>query len=132
MTLKQVFLVNTDLKMTCGKICAQVAHAETLYMQDVMIDYADIESYDNTFTDKYFAWKNNSVKPIGMMTKIVLKSTENQMHDMVFELYKQDINYYKVYDLGKTEVNKGSFTCLGTEPIEEEISNKLFGHLKLL
>ena len=132
MTLKQIFLINTDLKMTCGKICAQVAHAETLYMESVMMDYADINHLYDAFTDRYFIWKDNSLKPIGLMKKIVLKATEQQIHDRTYELYKQDINYYRVFDLGYTEVNKNSFTCICTEPIEEEISNKLFGHLKLL
>jgi len=130
--LKQVFLINTDLKMTCGKICAQVAHAETLYMESVMMDYADIKHQYDAFTDRYFAWKDNSVKPIGLMKKIVLEATEQQIKDIILILAMDNIQHYIVYDLGLTQLKNGSLSCLCTEPIEEEISNKLFKHLKLL
>ena len=129
--LKQVFLVNTDLKMTCGKTCVQVAHAETLYMESVMIDYADISAVYQTIFNRYEQWKDSSIKPIGMMLKVVLKATEQQMHDITYILYKKDINYYRVYDLGITQLEKGSFTCLCTEPLEKKIADEIFGHLKL-
>lgn len=132
MPLKQMFLVNTDLKMGCGKMCAQVAHAEVLYMENVMIDYADIEKPDSVFYSQYEQWKDSSVKPIGTMKKVVLKATEQQMHDISYILYKENINYYRVWDLGNTQVKKGSFTCFCTEPVEEKIADEIFGHLKLL
>ena len=95
------------------------------------MDYADIDAPYPIIFSKYEEWKDDSVKPIGIMKKVVLKATEQQIHDITYDLYKQDINYYRVYDLGVTQVPSGSFTCVCTEPIEEEISNKLFGHLKL-
>lgn len=129
---KQVFVVNKDLKMGCGKACAQVAHGETLYMQDVMINYADIENQDNTFTDRYFQWKDDSIKPVGLMKKVVLKATDDQITSILLQLIKNNIKNYIVYDLGITQVESGALTVLCTEPIEEELSNKIFGHLKLL
>ena len=132
MTLKQVFLINTDLKMTCGKICAQVAHAETLYMESVMIDYADTKHQYDAFTDRYFAWKDDSVKPIGLMLKVSLKSDETTMQSIASLLSLKGIKCYEVYDLGKTQIENGSFTVLCVEPLEEEQCTKYFGHLKLL
>ena len=129
--LKQVFLVNTDLKMTCGKTCVQIAHAETLYMESVMVDYADLVAVYQTIFSKYEQWKDGSVKPIGMMLKVVLKATEQQMNSLIDTLKERDIKHYDVYDLGYTQIKKGSFTCLCTEPLEKEIADEIFGHLKL-
>lgn len=132
MPYKQIFVVNRDLNMGVGKCCSQVAHAETLYMEDIMINYADIESSDNSFTDKYFQWKDDSVKPIGVMKKIVIRATDDQITSILLRLIKEHIRNYIVYDLGLTQVESGALTCICTEPIEEDIANKIFGHLKLL
>lgn len=128
--LKQIFLINTDLKMGIGKCCVQVAHGETLYMDDVMLAYCSEGT--NLLYDMYEQWKQDNIKPIGLMTKVVLKSDETTMRNIASLLPLKGIKCYEVYDLGKTQVKKGSFTCLCMEPLEEDIADKYFGHLKLL
>ena len=64
----QTFLVNTDLKMRKGKIATQVAHGETLYMEDKFNNH----SYGRMY-DRYIKWKS------GGMYKVVLNVLEVQL-----------------------------------------------------
>lgn len=133
--MKQVFIVNKDLKMGVGKIAVQVAHGEVLYMErihGISRGWLDIEKGDDYRYDSYNDWRNFNVKPIGTMTKIVLKASEEEMNKISKELDNLNIVYFKVFDLGKTQVDKGSFTCICVEPLEEVMTDKLFGDLSLL
>ena len=136
--LKQVFIVNKDLGMRAGKIIAQVLHAETLYMEDILSLFAqnvsiELEPNQKKMLKNYHIWRQREVKPIGVMTKIVKKATCRVILEIMHTLDKEgDIKYYSVYDLGNTQVPSGSFTCICTEPLEEAACNELFGELKLL
>ena len=122
--LKQYFLINKDLKMGTGKIAVQIAHGEVMYMQKVM-------SKNNRM--KFYKWKSEtSEDPIGMMKKIVVKSTENEMRDMFMKLHDLGIWSYLIFDKGLTQVEPNSLTCLVVEPLEESQYKDLFGDLKLL
>ena len=116
----QTFLVNTDLKMRKGKIAAQTAHGETLYMSDV---YSPLHEEMK---------ERNRVWIDGGMHKIVFKSTELEMIETMRILDNLHINYYMVRDFGLTQVAKNSFTVLAVEPLEKQSHQVVFGHLKLL
>ena len=116
----QTFLVNTDLKMRKGKIAAQVAHGETLYMDDI---YSPLHEY---------MIKNNREWIDNGMHKVVLKSTEKEMLETIEILKKLNTMYYIVKDFGLTQVPKNSFTVLAVEPLEKQSHQVIFGHLKLL
>jgi peptidyl-tRNA hydrolase len=66
------------------------------------------------------------------MKKVVLKAPFSELIDLCWKLDKQTIWYSIVRDMGLTQVPKDSITCIVTEPLEEELTDKLFGHLKLL
>ena len=117
----QTFLVNTDLKMRKGKIAAQVAHGETLYMEDKFNKH----SYGGMY-DRYIKWKS------GGMHKVVLKSTEKEMIETINILNNLDIMCYSVRDFGLTQIPKNSFTVLAIEPLEKQSHQVIFGHFKLL
>ena len=116
----QTFLVNIDLKMRKGKIAAQVAHGETLYMSDVY------NPLHEDMKERSGVWIN------GGMHKVVLKSTESEMIETMRILDNLNINYYVVRDFGLTQVPKNSFTVLAVEPLEKQSHQVVFGHLKLL
>lgn len=116
----QTFLVNTDLKMRKGKIAAQTAHGETLYMSDV---YGPLHK---DMKERNGIWVN------GGMHKIVLKATEREMIETINILNNLDIMCYSVRDFGLTQVPEGSFTVLAIEPLEKQSHQVIFGHLKLL
>ncbi len=129
MSLKQVFIVNSDLSMGKGKIAVQVAHGEVLYMEHVLYDHFSLGAVASI--DNYKQWRNETNGPIGMMKKVVLKATEQDMNNIYGQL-KNGIWVCKVFDKGLTQVAENSFTCLVVEPLGEEKCEELFGHLKLL
>ena len=118
--LKQVFVVNDDLKMGKGKLAVQVAHGEVIYMNYLAKPYSSGHT-------EFFAWMKD-----GVMKKVVLKASFSELVDLCWKLDKQTIWYTIVRDLGLTQVPKDSITCFVTEPLLEEKADELFGHLKLL
>jgi len=127
--LKQVFIVNKDLKMGTGKIAVQVAHGEVLYMESLpnSMDYPD------TRLDRYGGWRSDTPEdPIGMMKKVVLKASENEIRDIFMKLRTLNIWCFLIHDKGFTQVVPNSLTCLVVEPLDEGNCDAFFGHLKLL
>ena len=126
--LKQIFLVNTNLKMEKGKIAVQDSHATIMYMEKVTGLNADAH-----MQERYDIWRAKTSKDsIGMMKKIVLKSTESGIRDMYIKLKSQGIWTYMIFDKGLTQIPENSLTCLVVEPLEESQCDVLFGDLKLL
>lgn len=131
MELKQAFIVNKDLVMRAGKIAGQCCHGETLYMRDVMLSYNG--DAPRLLYERYVKWKKDEVEPIGVMTKIIKKATYREMLEIMHTLDKEgDIKYYPVCDLGRTQIEARSLTCICVEPLEQEIVDELFSWLKLL
>lgn len=129
MTYKQIFIINSDIDMSKGKIAVQVAHAEVYYMEEILL-YVEGESPENEkLFERFVAWREEEH---GLMKKIVLKATQAEMQKILCELAIKEIQNFAVYDRGLTQIAEGSFTCIIVEPLEEEKCNELFSHLKLL
>ena len=130
MVLKQVFIVNNDLKMGKGKIAVQVAHGEVFYVEEVIINNVGRISLDN-MDSRYCEWTED-----GLMKKVVLKATQEEMLILIGILEMmgetEKIWYHIVFDRGLTQVPADSMTCIVIEPLDEEIADNYFGHLKLL
>lgn len=122
MTLKQTFIINSDLDMGKGKIAGQVLHGEVFYMERILY------KHEGNF-EVYSRWR---YEHDGLMKKVVLKAPEEEMNNIISKLNDINIWSYKVVDMGLTQIAKGSFTCLVIEPLLEEVADELFGHLKLL
>ena len=132
MTLKQVFIINKDLKMRAGKVAVQVAHGETLYMEQKFTGHSYGRMYDN-----YIEWIKD-----GLMKKIVLKATQEEMllligimenrQSVLNEDKRLKIWFDIVFDRGLTQVPADSMTCIVVEPLDEEMADHYFEHLKLL
>lgn len=129
MPYKQVYLINYDLGMGKGKIAGQVAHAAIYYMEELLLYVEGLSPENKELFKRFTAWRNEGH---GMMKKIVLKSSEEEMKKILCDLTVKGIEKFAVYDRGLTQIQNGSFTCIVVEPLEEEICDKLFGHLKLL
>jgi peptidyl-tRNA hydrolase len=129
MAYKQVFIVNSDLGMGKGKTAGQVAHAAIYYMEEILL-YVEGQSPENKgLFERFLAWRSEEH---GLMKKIVLKASEDDMKKILCDLTVKGIEKFAVYDRGMTQIKEGSFTCIVVEPLEEEKCDKLFGHLKLL
>ncbi len=125
MVFKQAIIINSDLKMSAGKIAVQVAHGEVYYLETVLTPGSKKE---NEMTKRYTDWR---LRDDQLMKKIVLKATELELKQLTWNM-KNNVWAYPVFDRGLTQVPKNSFTCLVIEPLPEDECDKLFGHLKLL
>ena len=115
---KMVFVVNVELKMSPGKIAAQVGHA-TLglykYLQSQQEQRAGLE-----------VWEDRGSK------KIVLRGNDvRQMLDLKKKAYELHIANIMVHDAGKTEVEPGSLTVFALFGKSVDV-DKVTGSLKLL
>jgi len=113
---KQVFVINKDLNMGKGKICAQVAHAAVLCFEKAKKEVPEIVE----------KWKREGMK------KIVLKASLNEILELKKELDKEGIINCLVIDAGLTQIPSGSITVLGIGPWDEDELNKFTGKFKLL
>lgn len=129
MAYKQVYIVNSGLGMGKGKIAGQVAHAAIYYMEELLLYVEGLSPENKGLFERFIAWRKEGY---GMMKKIVLKSSGDEMQKILCDLTIKGIEKFAVYDRGLTQIEDGSFTCIVVEPLEEEKCDKLFGHLKLL
>ncbi|MEK6861691.1 MAG: peptidyl-tRNA hydrolase Pth2 [Nanoarchaeota archaeon] len=114
MSYKLVILVREDLKMSAGKLSSQCSHAS---VEAVMRSSKKIVN----------EWRREGMK------KIILKVKDEE------ELmkYKKSAEENKlvtslITDAGYTEIPKGSITCLGIGPDNEEKIDIITGKLKVL
>ena len=114
--MKQVFVVNKDLNMGKGKICAQVAHAAIVCYEKVKNDFPEIIK----------KWKEEGQK------KIVLKASLDEILKIKNQLGNEKIPNCLIIDAGLTQIKPGSITVLGIGPYYEEEIDKFTKHLKLL
>lgn len=100
------FVINSDLNMSKGKCCSQVAHVTQEITERIIRS-----AYDSTklpeYYQTYMKWKNGSAK-------IVLKAPEEKLK----ELMKLD-HCVAIHDAGRTQVESGSLTCIGFYPSTE-------------
>ncbi len=111
--LAQYIVVNKELKMNCGKICAQVAHASV----------AVLEKIDDDVIEE---WKLQGMK------KVVLKIKTTEELLALFERAKKELPCALITDGGRTQIAAGSKTCFACGPAEETKAQKYFKELKLL
>jgi len=89
--VEYVYLVNDDLKMSCGKIASQVSHVAMLMQR----------------------WFNNEFSKNTVIGKaIILKASDSLIKNIVNNPMNP-IYYVCEGDAGLTEVEKGSITCIG-------------------
>lgn len=95
----QYIIVNSDLKMSKGKVAAQVAHGA---VNAIYFSLA-LETHDNETR----RWLD------GSHTKIILKATEEQLNQI---RKKPPSPYAPIFDEGRTQIKKGSLTCIAFYP----------------
>lgn len=114
---KLVILVRDDLKMSKGKIAAQAGHAAVNCV--LSIKKKDAGAFEK--------WTMSN-QPI-----VVLKiGSEREMFEFKAVADAQKINNSAVCDAGRTEVEPGTFTCLGIGPAPSSVLDKITGELKML
>ncbi len=111
---KQVIVVRNDLKLSKGKLAAQVAHAS-------------LEAYKKAEKDAVEEWEAAGVK------KVVLKVADLKELMSIYERLKAaKLKPSLIKDAGHTEVEPGTITCVGVGPVKETDVDRITGHLKML
>lgn len=116
-SMKMAIIVRTDLKMTKGKTCSQVAHGAVLCYQ---------ESLKNN------PGALNSWLRLGQ-PKVVLKaSSQEELENLHAKSKEAEIISVLVCDAGKTQIKSGTMTVLGVGPDLSEKIDLIVQDLKLL
>lgn len=111
---KQVIVVRSDLKMSKGKLAAQVAHAS-------------LSATDKIDKKVLSAWKKEGQK------KVILKVRgETELFELKAKCDSLKIPCSLTVDAGLTELAPGTATVLGIGPGRGEKINKVTGSLPLL
>jgi PTH2 family peptidyl-tRNA hydrolase len=110
--LKQVIVVRADLKLSKGKLAAQVAHASVSAAEESPLKRE---------------WLRGGQK------KVVAKCSD--LEELLFlkaVLERKGFPVSLIEDAGLTQVPSGTLTCLGVGPAPAKELDKVTGHLKLL
>ena len=111
---KQCLIIRNDIKMSCGKRCAQAAHAS-------------IGAYNNADKSLQKAWLSEGQK------KVVLKANdERTLYELKVIAERVGISSSLIQDAGMTEIPPGTITALGLGPAKSEDLDKITGTLSLL
>jgi PTH2 family peptidyl-tRNA hydrolase len=111
---KQCLVIRNDIKMSCGKRCAQAAHAS-------------IGAYNNADKSLQKAWLSEGQK------KVVLKANdERTLYELKVIAERVGISSSLIQDAGMTEIPPGTITALGLGPAKSEDLDKITGTLSLL
>lgn len=114
MPYKQVVVVRKDLKLGEGKTAAQAAHASIGAMKKASKKIVE-------------SWEDEGGK------KIVLKvSGLKELSELQKKVADAKLPHFVVRDAGLTQIKKGTITCIGIGPAEEEEIDKITKDLKLL
>ena len=115
--MKQVIVVRTDLKMSVGKTCSQVAHASLFSALKCKKRHPIIFS----------KWISEGAKKI-----IVKANSLEELKGLKSKADKMKIPNELIRDAGYTEIPPGSITALGIGPWKDEEIDKITGNLELL
>ncbi len=111
---KQCLILRQDLKMSCGKTCAQAAHAAVM-------------AYEHADTTARRRWTEEGQK------KVVLKvQGERALYEIREIAARAGVPCALVQDAGLTEIPPGTVTALGLGPAENDIIDRITGGLPLL
>jgi PTH2 family peptidyl-tRNA hydrolase len=114
--MKQLIIVRHDLKMTKGKIGAQVAHASMGAILKCMTETPTKFVLNKEANPYVTAWL------AGAFTKVVLWiDSEQELLEIVTKAEAQDYLHCLITDNGKTEFNnKPTKTCVAVGPFSDD------------
>ncbi len=114
---KMVIAVRGDLKLSPGKMAAQVAHAAVNCAM----------SAKKNHKDWYETWYGEGQK------KVVVKAKDlGELRLLQDEARKSKLPHSLITDAGHTQLPPGTVTCLGIGPAPEAVVDKVTGHLTLM
>ena len=132
---KQIIIARKDLKMSVGKICAQVSHASMAFLSNFIKENSDIDGHIDAWIDKDILdnWIN------GIFTKVTLQA-RNKNHLLKAKTMAEEMglvegkDFFLIKDNCLTELEPEeidengvgrTLTCIGFKPMDEEVINKI-------
>lgn len=116
MRYKQVIAVRKDLRMSCGKLAVQVAHAS---LEAAEIARKNIPSI-------YREWREEGAKKV-----VVQVGSEDELIDIYRKALEKGLPAALIRDAGLTELEPGTPTAVGIGPQESERIDEVTGRLRL-
>ncbi len=117
MAHKMVIVVRNDLKLSKGKLAAQVAHAAVDCALKAM-------KYDKR---AFEAWHK-----LGQKKTVLKVNSEKDYYPLKAAAERAGLSTSLIKDAGHTEIPAGTVTVLGIGPGDELTLDKVTGHLSLL
>ncbi|MDV3293086.1 MAG: peptidyl-tRNA hydrolase Pth2 [Nitrososphaerales archaeon] len=115
--MKQAIVVRSDVKMGKGKLAAQVAHASLASAEEAM----------RRKPEWFEEWK------AGGQRKVVLKvQSEGELQELYRKAKSVKLPAALIQDMGLTQIEPGTVTCVGIGPGSDAQVDALTGKLKLL
>ncbi|HSU72942.1 MAG TPA: peptidyl-tRNA hydrolase Pth2 [Candidatus Binatia bacterium] len=111
---KQVILVRDDLKLSKGKMSAQVAHAA-------------VDAVTLSDAEDVTKWREQGMKKSVLKVKDLV-----ELMDYEQKAQKSGLVVAVVTDAGHTHLNPGTITCLAIGPHDEKRIDLVTGKLKLM
>lgn len=113
----QNLIVRSDLSMSMGKLCAQIAHAAVSASEEAR----------RVHREWFERWLREGQR------KIVLKvSSLNELLTLKREADRLNLPNSLVEDRGLTELPPGTITCLAIGPAPRDLVDRVTGKLRLL
>lgn len=112
--MKQVIIINSQLKLPPGKLAAQVAHAS-------------VASFHSANSNHQKSWLE-----VGMPKAVLSASSEQEVIEYYQKAISANLSSELIKDAGKTVLPTGTITCVGIGPAAEREIDKISGHLKLV
>lgn len=113
----QNIVIRVDIRMSCGKMCAQVAHAAV----------TACEESRRRHEDWFKEWLREGQR------KVILKAYSlEELLNLKREADRLNIPNALIEDRGLTELPPGTVTCLAIGPAPKELVDKITGKLKLV
>jgi len=114
---KMVIAVRADLKLSPGKMAAQVAHAAV---------NCALSAKKNR-REWYDGWDSEGQK------KVVVKVKDLEgLRELQAEARKSKLPHSLITDAGHTHLPPGTVTCLGIGPGPDQEVDRITGHLQLM
>jgi len=135
--VKQVIVIRKDLKTRRGKEISQGSHASIAFLTSRIREKLDRESFGTLSSGELEVSVSLSKAEVewidGPFTKVCVKvDSEEELMKIKDNAEKAGLNYNLIVDSGKTEFGgKPTLTCMAIGPDEEELIDKVTGHLKL-